>query len=348
MKTKMTNKEYKGPILVISSFFIGVVVGILVLSNFIPKGNNTNDITKSIKKVKDAVVTIETRNGSVRESTGTGFVYKTTLNKAYLITNQHVVDNLGVTVINSKGEETEGTVIGSDAKLDIAIVEIPKKYALKKVTFGSSDKVEIGEEIFTIGSPMGREYAGTVTMGIISGKERKVPTVMEDYNEWYMNVLQFDANINPGSSGGPLFNKDGEVIGVCVMKLIQNEIEGMGFAIPIEQVKTYLDTLEKGKDIEWPELGIAMVEVGNVAELNSRGITVPEDIYSGIVVLEIKENSNADNKLKVGDIITKIDNEEISESSEVKYGLMTHKKGDTITIKVIRNGKEKNINITLK
>lgn len=347
MKTKMTNKEHLGTILVISSFFIGVVVGVLVFSSFMPKNNNT-DITKSIKKAKDAVVTIETRNGSVEESTGTGFIYKTTLNKAYIMTNQHVVDNLGVTVINSKGEETEGKVLGSDQKLDIAIVEISKKYAPKKIKFGSSNKVEIGEQIFTIGSPMGKDYAGTVTVGVLSGRNRKVPTIMEDYNEWYMNVLQFDANINPGSSGGPLFNKDGEVIGICVMKLIKEEIEGMGFAIPSEQALAYVDTLEKGKDIEWPELGIAMVEVGNVAELNSRNITVPESVSNGIVILEIKEGSSADKNLKVGDIITEIDKVKVSESSEVKYALMTHKKGDTITVKVIRNGKTKNINITLK
>ena len=339
---KMTKKEKMGIVLVIFSFFIGLFLGYLLIPN-----NKEEELSKTKKNVKDAVVSIETYNGSIKEGTGTGFIYKTSLNKAYIITNEHVVDDVEIKVINSKGKETTATLIGKDNKLDVAILEIDKKYAPSKVSLGTTKNVELGDTIFTVTSPIGKEYQGTVTVGVLSGKDRTVPTSIEDNNEWLMNVLQFDASINPGSSGGPLFDKNGKVIGICSMKLIENGVEGMSFAIPIDQVKENLKVLEKGEEITRPELGIAMTEVSNRAELEERNINIPIDQEQGVVVLEIKEGSKADNKLEKGDIIIQMDNTNITESKHIKYELFKHKIGDTITIKVIRNNKEKSIKITL-
>ena len=342
----MNKKEKKGIILVIFSFFIGILVGMILFFLWMPK-EKENTLPKTIQKVEDATVSIVAHNGSSLEGEGSGFIYKTKGKKAYILTNEHVIENADVTIINAKGQEVEGKILGQDEKLDIAVIEIEKKYAPKVIKLGNSDKIEVGDTIFTITSPVGEEYARTVTAGIISGKNRTVPAISDEEQEWLLNGLQFDAPINPGSSGGALFNIKGEVIGICTMKLIKEEIEGMGFAIPINQVKKILNQLETGKDIDRPELGITMTEIGNKTELEKRNIKVPQDITTGIVVLEVKKNSNADNKLKEGDIIIQIEDQKVKEIGQVKNSLLNYQTGDTIQIKIIRNKKAKNIKITL-
>ena len=343
---KMNKKEKKGIVLVIFSFFIGMLVGMTLLFLWIHL-NKANNLSKTIKKVEDGTVSIIAHNGSLSEGEGSGFIYKKTRKKAYILTNEHVIENADVKIINSKGKEVEGKVVGQDKKLDIAVIEIEKKYAPKELKLGNSNKVEIGESVFTISTPIGENYAKTVTAGILSGKNRTVPTTTDEKREWLLNGLQFDAPINPGSSGSPLFNEHGEVIGICTMKIIKEEVEGMGFAIPINQVKPYLKQLEKGKKIDRPELGITMTEIGNRIELDEREIEVPQSITSGVVVLEVKKGSNADKKLKKGDVIIEIDHQQINETGQVKNSILNHHKNETITVKVIRNNKEKNIKITL-
>lgn len=346
MKTKMTKKT-KETILIISSFFIGCIVGAILLLVTIPKNNNTNELTKTIKKVEGGVVSIEGYNGSVLDATGSGFIYKVKGRKAYILTNAHVVEDTNILIINSKGEEVDGKVLGKDDKLDIAVVEIDKKYAPKVLKLGDSSKLEAGEEIFTVTSPMGKRYAKTVTKGIVSGLDRNVPTNLEDSSEWLMSAIQFDANINPGSSGGALFNLKGEVVGICSMKLIKEEIEGMSFAIPIEQAINHIKELENNENIELPELGIAMVETSEKAVLETYNVKL-EDTIKGVVVVGIKEGSNAEGKLKEKDVIIEIDGEPVTENLHVKYALSNHKIGDTLKVKVLRNNKEKTIDIKLK
>ncbi len=346
---KMTKKENKEIILIIFSFFAGLIVSYLLLSNVIINHKiEDKDISGAIEKVKDGVVTIEVTNGSSIDSTGSGFIYKTKGNKAYILTNEHVVTDGDIVVINEQGEETEGKLLGTDKTLDIAVVEINKKYAPKVLKLGKDKKVKIGDSIFVVGTPINRKYHGTVTAGTISGLNRDVPIKTDEELKTATKVIQFDASVNPGSSGGPLVNTNGEVIGICMMKLIDEEIEGMAFALPIDTAIKYLADLENNKEIKWPELGIAMVDINNVAVLNQNNISVPDDITSGVAVLNIKDNSNAENKLQVGDIITKIDDSVIRETIEVKYALMNHNNNDTIKVTVIRNNREKTIKITLK
>ncbi len=344
---KIMNKNIQSSIFIISSFFIGCILGIMIMCFILPKESNIN-LTTKVKEVKDGVVSIESKTGSIVESTGSGFIYKKGLKKAYVLTNEHVIDGPQIEITNTKGETTEGTVLGKDKNLDIAVIEIDSKYAPKAVKIGNSNTVEIGEDIFVIGSPISKEYAGTVTRGILSGKNRTVPTNVGNDEGMLFDGLQFDASINPGSSGAPLFNRNGEVIGICIMKYIREEIEGMGFAIPIEKVKGKIQDLESGKEIETPELGITMVEVSNISELKNYQINVNQEIENGVVVLDIKENSNADQKLKKGDIIKKVDNITVTETSDIKKALSLHDKGDTMNIILIRNNKEKKVVITLK
>ena len=340
-------KMIKESVVITLSFIAGAIFSFFVFTNI---GKNTNTNTPNINKVQDATVTVEVYAGDNSIiSTGSGFIYKIKSKKAYILTNNHVIDDGEIKITNSKGETVRGKVLGADEVLDIAVIEIDKKYAPQKAIIGSSEKTKVGDTIYTVGSPMNRNYSGTITKGILSGKNRDVPATTEDDDEeMIMHVLQFDAAVNPGSSGGPLINEKGEVIGICLMKLIEEEIEGMGFAIPIETAINHVKELEKGNEIEWPVLGIHMVNLSNKEIINNNDIKIPSNVENGIVVIDVQNNSSAYNKLKKGDILTKIDSLDINDTVDVQYVLTQHKKGDTIKITLIRNGKQTVEKIKLK
>lgn len=337
---------------ILSSFFVGVLLTLIIC--FIGmkevERNNTSSLASATEKIQEATVTIESYNGTAVLSTGSGFVYKKKGSKAYILTNEHVLSGEDITVTNQDMEEAKAKVLGKDSNLDLAVIEIDKKYAEKVATLGDSTKTKIGDTIMVVGSPISKRYQGSVSSGILSGRDRIVQTLggEEENTEWLMKVLQLDAAVNPGNSGGPVVNAKGEVIGICTMKLIKEEIEGMSFAIPIETAKKYLENLEKGKEVEWPELGISMVDVNATAKLLEEDIEIPSEITEGVVVLSTKKKSSADNKLKKGDILLEMDGIKITETPYVKYVLYQHSVGDKIKVKVIRNQKEKNITITLK
>ena len=342
--TKLTKKEL---FLIIISFFIGILICFLINILIIYEINspiNNSSLSNSISKVYDSVVVIEVYNGTNLESTGTGFFYKKDARYAYIITNEHVLSGNTIEVTNTNDLKTEAEVLGKDEYLDIAILRVKKKYAKKIANLGNSDKTKIGDQIYTIGAPLGINYKGTVTSGIISGKDRTVQTTVGDTNNsnWLMKVIQIDASINKGNSGGPLLNTKGEVIGICTLKLTDEEIEGMGFAIPINDVRKNISKIEKGKDINWPELGISMTDVTNSSMLATNNISNPTHEKEGIVVLSVKENSSAEKaKLKKGDIIISLGNKKIKNISYLKYELFQHKVGEKIKIEYIRNGNKK-------
>ena len=202
------------------------------------KLNETNSISNSVNKIYDAVVVVETYNKDDElASTGTGFVYKKADNKAYIMTNNHVIkDSEKVKVLFTNGDELETTIVGSDTYSDIAVLTVKDSEKIVSAATGSSINSNIGDTVFTVGSPEGSDYAGTVTKGILSAKDRLVEVALSNtqISDYYMKVLQTDAAINPGNSGGPLCNTNGEVIGITNLKLVDNYVEGMGFAIPIE------------------------------------------------------------------------------------------------------------------
>ena len=163
-----------------------------------------------------------------------------------------------------------------------------------------------------------------------------------------MRVLQVDASINPGNSGGPLLNINGEVIGICSLKLVDDDIEGMAFAIPIESAMQYVDILENGKKIQWPELGIKMVDITNKITLEKNKIDIPKDVKEGAVVVEVYKNTGAaEAGLKKGDIITKINDVKVKDTSYLKSEVSRHKSGDVVEITFIRNNKVKTENVKL-
>ena len=356
------------PLVIIFSFVVGGIITISLLK-WTPLLNNiTNSISSSsvrgkntvyektslaaaVDNIYDAVVMIESYKDEEEYSTGTGFVYKTDDKYGYVITNQHVIASCNkVVLVLSNDEEVDATVLGGDEYLDVAVMRIPKEKVIDTAKIASSDDIKIGDTIFTVGSPMGYEYRGTVTSGILSGKDRMVSVSVSNSNssDWVMKVLQIDAAINPGNSGGPLLNVSGEVIGINSMKLVQDEIEGMGFAIPIEMAMAHVSELEKGSKIEWPMLGINMASVTDSSLLFKNRIEISSDIKEGVVVVNIVEGTGASKSdLKSGDIITKINGVKVKDSAYLRYELYKNKHGDSIEVTYIREGKEKTTKITL-
>ena len=363
------NSSAKLLMLLIFSFVIGGIVTISLLkwtpllneilntgSNNIDTKSNTqvyekNSLAASVNKAYDAVYVVMGYQNSELASTGTGFVYKTDDKYGYILTNQHVITGMDdVKVIDTSDEEIDVKVLGGDEYLDLAILRINKAKVKQVATIGSSENMNIGDTVFTIGSPMGYDYRGSVTSGILSGKDRMVSVSISNYssNDWVMRVLQIDASINPGNSGGPLLNANGEVIGICSLKLVDAEIEGMGFAIPIEYAMNHATSLESGEKIQWPLLGISMTNVNDTENLYRNNITVDSKIKEGVVVVDVAENTGAANAgIKSGDIIIKINNTKVKDSAYLRYELYQYQAGDEITITLIRDGKEKEVKVKL-
>ena len=304
---------------------------------------NETGIEESINSVYDAVVTVNSYIDDEKSGTGSGFIYKKD-DKGYVITNNHVIEECNnYEVILSNGEIVEAKLLGADEYSDIAVLAIDKDKVTKVAKLGDSDLIVVGNTVFTVGSPMGEEYSGSVTRGIISSKERTV-----EVDNVVTTVIQTDASINPGNSGGPLVNLAGEVIGVTSMKLASNEIEGMGFAIPINDVKVYVEALEKGKEISRPALGVSLIDASDKYRLYYYNIRIPSNIEKGTVIADVKKNGPADKAgLKTGDIIIKIDEFDIENYSRLRYYLYKYKINDKIKITYIRDGNEKEAEVIL-
>ena len=310
-----------------------------------------NSIAKGVESVYDSVVVVEGFKQDKLISTGTGFIYKESNGTSYIMTNHHVisgVDNVKIILSDSTAVDVE--IKGSEAYSDIAVLATTSNEVKHVATLGDSTKLKVGDTLFTIGSPEGINYAGTVTKGILSGKDRLVEVALTNTttSDYYMKVLQTDAAINPGNSGGPLCNINGEVIGITNMKLVDATVEGMGFAIPIEDALFYAATLEKGENIVRPYFGIGMLDVTNSYYLWQNGIVIPDNVESGVVVLEVAKNSPAEKAgLQKGDIIVSLGKEDISSIAEFRYELYKHAPDETVNVKFFRNGKEKEVKVKL-
>lgn len=259
----------------------------------------------------------------------------------YILTNSHVVGDgnaKDIQVFLENGDKLPGKVLWNDAVLDLAIVKV-NATGLPAADLGDSDSLEVGELAVAIGNPLGLDFQRTVTSGIISGLNRSIRvnqyTVIE-------NLIQTDASINPGNSGGPLLDGKGEVIGINTVKIRPEAAEGLGFALPINLAKPIIDEVIKHGDFKTVYLGISLAEV----EKYERQYGVELNVDNGIIIVQVEPNSPADKAgLSMGDIITKIDNQEINSASQFKKILYKYKKGDKATLTVIRNNKEVLIDI---
>lgn len=306
-------------------------------------------ISAAVGKIYDATVTIQNYQGSKLYSSGSGFIYKKDDNYGYIMTNHHVIEDASRIVITlSNDQQIEGEVLGSDPYLDLAVVRIDAEYVTQVATIGNSEDSNLGDTVFTVGTPVGYEYRGTVTRGTLSGKNRMVSVSVTSSEDWIMKVLQIDAAINPGNSGGPLLNVNGEVIGINSLKLVEDEIEGMGFAIPIEYAMNYVDDLEQGKEIERPLIGITMMNATETYQLFRQGIQLDPSVESGVVVISTEKGSGAaEAGLKKGDVILKVGDVEVSNAAYLKYELYQYQPGDVVEFTYLRDNKTYTTKVTL-
>ena len=364
-KNNKFNNGLKFALIILITFCLGVgLMYVYSINN--PKVITKNRVTSNTKvteeamedaidKVYDAVLCIEVMNddGSIISS-GTGFVYAKDDKYGYVLTNAHVVSGAkNVQGVLSNNNTAELTILGSDTYTDLAVLRMDVKNVLQVASIGTSQNTKVGNTVFTVGSPLGSSYAGTVTKGILSGKERLIETSSSNAGvltgeSYIVKVLQTDAAISPGNSGGPLVNLAGDVIGINSLKLVDEQVEGMGFAIPIEDAMNYVDVLEQGKTIERPIVGVQILDLTNKYALYRYGINVDSSIKAGVILVKVNSGYPAsDGGLKDGDIMTKIDGNDIKTVSEFKYELYKHNIGDTIEVTYYRNGKENKTKLKL-
>ena len=324
-----------------------------IVKTITEKNVNVTDtgISESVNKVKDSVVVIETYTKGSLVGTGTGFVYDKDDKNGYIMTNHHVIESGNtIKITYSNDSETTATVVGSDEFADIAVLKVDKDTVLSTAIIGKSSDINVGDTVFTIGSPMGIEYKGTVTKGILSGKDRLVSVSVGNSNsaDWIMNVMQTDAAINPGNSGGPLCNANGEVIGINSMKIVQTTIEGIGFAIPIEDAVMYAESLRENGKINRPYIGVSMINASNTMQLLYSGIRLDKDITEGVVVVDVEKSSPASKAgIKSEDVIVKVGNDKVASVAEFRYRLYSYEVGDTVELTVNRDGQEKTFKVKL-
>ena len=330
---------------------------------------NENSTTQAVDKVKNAVVSVITYSansqnslfGSAETDTdtnteqvsseGSGVIYKKEGNFAYLVTNTHVINGAKkVDIRLADGTKVPGEIVGSDTYSDIAVVKIAADKVTTVAEFGDSDQLTVGETAIAIGSPLGSEYANTVTQGIVSSLNRNVSLKSEDGQAISTKAIQTDTAINPGNSGGPLINIQGQVIGITSSKIATNggtSVEGLGFAIPSNDAINIIKQLEKNGKVTRPALGIQMVNLSNLSSTDLQRLNVPSSVTAGVVVRSVQTSMPANGHLQKYDVITKVDDKAISSTTELQSALYSHSIGDSMTITYYRNGKEETTTIKL-
>ena len=330
---------------------------------------NENSTTQAVDKVKDSVVSVITYSSNSQNSLlgpdetdtdtnaeqvyseGSGVIYKKEGDTAYLVTNTHVINGAKkVDIRLADGTKVPGEIVGSDTYSDIAVVKIAADKVTTVAEFGDSNQLTVGETAIAIGSPLGSEYANTVTQGIVSSLNRNVSLKSEDGQAISTNAIQTDTAINPGNSGGPLINIQGQVIGITSSKIASNggtSVEGLGFAIPANDVINIIKQLEKDGKVTRPALGIHMVNLSNLSTTDLQKLKLPGNVTSGVAVRSVQKNMPANGHLQQYDVITKIDDKAISSTTELQSALYSHSIGDSMTVTYYRDGKEETTTIKL-
>lgn len=278
-------------------------------------------------------------NVNTVQSTGSGIIISS---DGYIVTNNHVVSNSNkIKVTLSSGDELDASLVGTDAATDIAVIKVnPSDHELKAATLGYSSTLQVGDSVLAIGNPLGLTLAGSVTHGIVSALNRKLTVDGTTYN-----LIQTDAAINSGNSGGALVNTNGEVIGINSVKVASDGVEGLGFAIPIDDVKDVIEDIIKDGYVHGrPSIGVNIVEV--TAQL-AYYYNLPVD-YGLFVNTVIEGGSAALAGIEVGDIIIAFNGEKVTTASEFIEKRNTFKAGDTITLTVNREGKQKDFSVKLQ
>lgn len=319
------------------------------------KGSATiADIIEKSSKSIVGITNIQQQNnpfsqqqGRVESGTGSGVLFKKSGGSAYIVTNNHVIEgasNVEVSLYN--GEKVEAQVVGADALTDLAVIKIAAEKVTDIIEFGDSTVLRPGDEVLAIGNPLGLDLSRTVTQGIVSAIDRSI-SVPTSAGEWEMNVIQTDAAINPGNSGGALINTDGKVIGINSLKISQNGVEGLGFAIPSKDVVPIVNQLiEKGK-VDRPYLGVSLADLSQIPQMYLESL--PDDVDGGTMVTYLDPKSAAARAgIKEQDVIVGINDEKVDAASDLRRYMYTElKTGDQVKLKIYRDGKQMTVEVTL-
>lgn len=313
--------------------------------------NVNSAITDIVDNVSDAVVGVVNLqeagfwNETGEAGTGSGVIYKKEGKNAFVVTNHHVIEGASQVEISlSDGTRVPAEILGSDALTDLAVLRLDSEKIKKVAEFGDSDAVKPGEPVIAIGNPLGLQFSGSVTQGIISGTERAIPI---DENgdgqvDWNAEVLQTDAAINPGNSGGALINLDGKVIGINSMKIAQSAVEGIGLSIPANHAIPIIEDLEKYSEVRRPFLGIGMRSLNEVSSYHKeQTLKLSEDVTDGVIVMSVVPVSPAAQAgLQEFDVITEFAGEKVKDIIELRKALYDQDVGDTVEVVYYRNGEK--------
>lgn len=325
----------------------------------------SGSMVRAISKVNEAVVgivNVQQQTAGLYQSvdgeqpneqevgTGSGVVFKKSGNEAFIITNNHVVEGADkVEVVLKDGKRTAAKIVGKDPLTDLAVLKTDSSMISQAASFGESAKLQLGEQVAAIGNPLGLELASSVTQGIVSGKDRAIP-VSTSEGQWELNVIQTDAAINPGNSGGALINSSGQVIGINSMKISESGVEGLGFAIPSEDVIPVIEDLLREGKVTRPYLGISLKDVSEVptGALQSQ-LGLPAEVTEGAIIAAVEPASSADSAgLQAKDVIESVNGTKISSTNEFrKYLYSEAKVGEKIKIGIYRNGQKMTIHLQL-
>ena len=329
----------------------GAVVSVINLKRQ-SSSNSTNSLYNSLFGNDDSDDSSSSSSKGKLEtySEGSGVVYMKSNGKGYIVTNNHVISGSdAVQVMLANGKTVNAKVVGKDSTTDLAVLSIDAKYVTKTAEFGDSKSLQAGQTVIAVGSPLGSEYASTVTQGIISAPARTISTSSGNQQ----TVIQTDAAINPGNSGGALVNSAGQVIGINSMKLAQSSdgtsVEGMGFAIPSNEVVTIVNELVKKGKIMRPQLGVRVIALQGIPEGYRSRLKIKSNLKSGIYIASVNKSGSAANAgIKSGDVITKVDGKKVDDVASLHSILYSHKVGDTVNVTVNRNGKDVDMKVKLE
>ncbi|HLR53576.1 MAG TPA: S1C family serine protease [Pseudogracilibacillus sp.] len=324
----------------------------------------SSQVTDIVDDVNDTVVgvtNIQKRNdfwaqedADEEQGTGSGVIYKVDDDHAFIVTNHHVVEEADeVEVLLADETKIEADLLGSDVFTDLAVLRADAEDIDGAIEMGTSEDLKVGEPVIAIGNPLGHMFAGSVTQGIISGKQRTIP---QDFNQdgradWQAEVIQTDAAINPGNSGGALINLEGQLIGINSMKINESMVEGIGFSIPIDAAKPIIEELEETGEVTRPYLGIESYSLEEVPKTEwEESLKLPDDVEEGIYVWSVESSSPADEAgLEKLDVITQLDGEAIEDVIDLRKILYQEKEiGDEIEIEYYRDGDKKETTVTLE
>ncbi|ERJ12328.1 S1C family serine protease [Haloplasma contractile] len=300
-----------------------------------------SSVSESIDHAAPNVVGIVNYSGDKQVGTGSGVIYKLTDDYAYIVTNQHVInEGTRYEVMFNNEEVVEGELIGEDLITDLAVVRIKKGTIDHRITFADSDAIKVGDFVVAIGNPLG--LYGTSTLGIVSSTGRLVPIDInrDGDDDWYAQVLQTDAAINPGNSGGALVDLKGNLVGINSMKIASSEVEGIGFSIPTNLVKRITLDIERYGKVIRPYLGVRLVSLTSLTDAERTSANIV-DAENGVYIIDVVENSSAEQQgLRTGDVITQVDGEAVLDNSHFKLKLYSYEVGDLVTFTVLRGEKE--------